>query len=225
MSQVYQNPKALTNLVAELRSSLPSELLLDEQQVQQFVTYLDLLLKWNLRVGLISPADEERLIKRHVIESLAIIATGALPPDGEVLDLGSGGGLPGIPVKIALPKLRMTLLDSRRMKALFLEEAVRVLALQNTSVVNQRAEKIGEEFSNRFDFVLARAVADLKTLWDWSKPLLKNGGSLLAQKGGDLKVEIAALLNSNSDLQLRQIHFPEHWPIEKSRCLIAIRKA
>ncbi|MGH7495456.1 MAG: 16S rRNA (guanine(527)-N(7))-methyltransferase RsmG [bacterium] len=224
MFESLKHAKVGSELIPELLRSLPEDFRLDDHQVHQFGVYLDLILQWNSKAGLMSSADEDRLIKRHIVESLGVLSLKLLWPSAEVLDLGTGGGFPGIPVKIAMPSLMMTLLDSRRMKGLFLEEVVRTLALVHTQVVNDRAERVKERLASRYDFVLARAVSDLKTLWSWSSPLLKRGGSLLAQKGGDLETELNQLLHSYSKLHPQQIQYPKNWDIEPSRCIIVLEK-
>lgn len=220
----YQNEKVGAVFLPELRESLPVDFRLDDYQMQQFGIYLDLILQWNQKAGLISPADEERLIKRHIVESLGVLSTNLLQPSSQILDVGTGGGFPGIPLKIAMPSLHMTLLDSRRMKMLFLQEVLRVLSLENLHIVHERAEKVSAKLAQKFDFVVARAVTDLETLWTWSLPLLKKGGSLIAQKGGDLNAEINQLLSSYSSLRPKKLHYPETWPIDPSRCIISLRK-
>jgi 16S rRNA G527 N7-methylase RsmG len=109
-------------------------------------------------------------------------------------------------------------------EGLFLEEAVRTLALEHTIVVNDRAERVKGKLSGNYDFVLARAVTDLTTLWTWSMPLLRKGGSLLAQKGGDLQSELDRLSNSYPSLHPQQLQYPKSWAIEPSRCIIVIEK-
>ena len=219
-----QNQKVNLEFLPDLRRSLPDDCRLDENQMRQFGIYLELILQWNQRAGLISPADEERLIKRHVVESLGVLSIDMLLPTSEIMDLGTGGGFPGIPLKIALPNLHLTLLDSRRMKALFLEEVVRVLGLQHVQVIQERAENLAGRLSEKFDFVLARAVADLASLWTWSQPLLKKSGCLLAQKGGDLSEEMKRFRKAYPKVQSRQLNYAEWCPIDSSRYIIAIEK-
>lgn len=148
--------KKASQPVSELVQILPESFKLDASQLELLNAYIDLILKWNSKVRLISSADESRIVKRHIVESLVLVSINRIAPDAEVLDLGAGAGLPGIPLKIAIPSLRMTLLDSRRMKSLFLEEAVKSLRLSDTQVVHDRAEKIVEKFSGKFDCVVAR---------------------------------------------------------------------
>ncbi|MDZ7266225.1 MAG: 16S rRNA (guanine(527)-N(7))-methyltransferase RsmG [candidate division KSB1 bacterium] len=209
-----------------LLSFLPAGFPLSASQLAQFEQYLRLLLEWNPRASLVSKSDENeaRLSKRHVVESLGLLGTGLLHPKATVLDLGSGGGFPGIPIKIAQPDLEITLLDSRRMKFLFLQEAIRALELKNAIAVCARAESLGPEFHSRFDFVVVRAVASLVKLWQWSLPVLKAGGCLLAQKGGDLEAECKELLAVFPGLVLSQVKYPAEWEIEPSRFVVVIKK-
>ena len=222
MPESFKHTNVSSELIPELLGLLPHDFRLDDNQIQKFGKYLDLILQWNHKAGLISPADEQRLIKRHIIESLGVLSVNMLQPDAEVLDLGTGAGFPGVPVKIAMPSLHLSLLDSRRMKALFLEEVQRTLLLESMQVLHERAEKAAGRFPQKFGFILARAVADLKTLWTWALPLLKKGGYLLAQKGGDLNEEMNRLLSTYSELRPRVLRYPESWPIDPSRCIIAI---
>ncbi len=210
--------------ISELIQSLPKDFKLNSAQLDLFKAYIELLLKWNGKVRLISTADESRIVKRHIIESLVVASLNRISPNSAVLDLGAGAGLPGIPLKIADPTLRLTLLDSRRMKALFLEEAVRSLNLSETQVVHDRAEKIAEKFAGKFDRVVVRAVSSLYNLWQWSSPVLKNGGMLLAQKGGDLSRETEELLAAYPNLKIEKLEYNPAWHVEPSRYVIAIEK-
>lgn len=210
--------------IKELTESLPKGFVLNSSQLALFDTYIDLLLKWNGKVRLISTADEARVVKRHIIESLVLASLNQIPEHSSVLDLGAGAGLPGIPLKIADPTMRLTLLDSRRMKALFLEEAVRTLKLAETQVVHDRAEKIAEKFAGKFDRVIVRAVSRLYNLWQWAAPVLKTGGMLLAQKGGDLSHETEELLAAYPNTKIEKLEYDPAWQVEPSRFVIAIKK-
>jgi 16S rRNA (guanine(527)-N(7))-methyltransferase RsmG len=194
----------------------------DPQQLQQLTTYTRLLLEWNQRMNLISPNDEDRIAERHILESLAPCAAWDFPPASRVLDLGSGGGLPGIPLKIMRPDLAMTLLESRQKKALFLNTVVRELLLENCRVLSARAEELAQTAGESFSIISARAVADLKTLWRWSKPLLAAGGALLAMKGGSVDEEMAALKSHDPQVDYRMVRYPKAWKVEASRFLVII---
>lgn len=219
------NKENFSQHVRELNDALPESFKLEQVQLEQLGAYVDLIIKWNSKVRLISTADEARIIKRHIVESLVLHSVQCIPSGAVVLDLGAGAGLPGIPLKIADPTLRLTLLDSRRMKALFLEETVRVLKLPETHVVHDRAEKIAAHFSGKFDCVVARAVSSLYNLWQWSSPVLKNGGVLLAQKGGELTAEIDELLAAHPKLKFEKLEYDPAWQVEPSRFVIAVRSA
>jgi 16S rRNA (guanine527-N7)-methyltransferase len=219
------NKKSTSQPISDLIQSLPENFKLDSSQLDLFNSYIELLLKWNSKVRLISTADESRIVKRHIIESLVLASLNRIPSNAEVLDLGAGAGLPGIPLKIADATLRLTLLDSRRMKALFLEEAVRTLSLSETRVVHDRAEKIADKFAGKFDVVVARAVSSLYNLWQWASPVLKKDGVLLAQKGGEISGEMNELLSSFPNLKIGKLEYDPAWQVEPSRFVIAIRSA
>lgn len=192
------------------------------EQIEQLQKYITLLLEWNQRINLISPNDEDRIAERHILESLAVLSAWPFPENTSVLDLGSGAGFPGIPLKIMRPDLTMTLLESRQKKTLFLGAAVRELLLPNCRVVNARAEDLVKTSGEKFSIVIARAVADLKTLWNWSKPLLTKGGVLLAMKGGELGEELQTLKKFDSRVEYRMLQYTVVWEVEMSRCLVVL---
>lgn len=210
----------------ELIESLPTGFPLSAVQRALFEDYVRLLLEWNPRAGLVSKADENasRLIKRHIVESLALVATNLLSENASVLDLGSGGGFPGVPLKIVRPDLKITLLDSRRMKFLFLQEVVRRLNLEKAEAVCARAESLDDSFKSRFDFIVVRAVTSLAKLWQWSMPVLKNGGSLVAQKGGNLDEELKELSSAFPGIAVKKVNYPADWDIDPTRFVVAIKK-
>jgi len=221
-SQRYR--ASVPELLSELIRTKPVEFELSESQLAQFGAYFDLLLRWNQRVRLISPGDESKIVSRHVFESLALVNLGLIPSQATVLDLGTGAGFPGLPIAIACPQLQMTLLDSRRMKTLFLTQVIRGLQLQNTEVVCARAEDLSKDISKRFDCVLARAVATLSELWEWSSELLRHEGLLLAQKGGNMEEEIDALISRHPNIILKRHEYETNWKVDPSRMLFEIRK-
>jgi 16S rRNA (guanine527-N7)-methyltransferase len=158
---------------------------------QLLQSYMQLLQSWNGRINLVRFVSLEELCLRHIIDSLACTLGMEMNDDLRVIDLGSGAGLPGIPIKIVCPQLRMTLLESQQRRCLFLNEVNRELQLQ-LEVVNGRAEEIGRlpGYREQFDYVVARAVSSLATLAELSLPLLKNGGRLVAMKGQRVGEEI-----------------------------------
>lgn len=194
------------------------------KQIGQLQKYISLLLEWNQRINLISPNDEERVAERHILESLAVLSAWPFSEKASVLDLGSGAGFPGVPLKIMRPDLVMTLLESRQKKTLFLNTVVRELPLANCRVVNARAEDLAKTSGEKFSIVIARAVADLKTLWEWSKPLLAEGGVLLAMKGGGLDDDLQALKKFDSQVTTQILNYPKPWEVETTRRLVVLTK-
>lgn len=173
--------------------SLGKEFSLDDKKIWQLQQFISLLKSWNTRTNLVSKNDAPRLVSKHVYESLEIERNSLLSSPGRVLDLGAGAGFPGVPLAILHSEKSFTLLDSRRVKSLFLQEVADVCQLTNVKVVNERVENFHPSPSENFNFVLARAVASLDVLWGWSSPILCHGGQLIAVKGGDVQKEIDAL--------------------------------
>lgn len=175
---------------------------LNSQQLKQFECFRCLLSDWSLRTNLVSKRDRGRLVMRHFLESVAVLFVVEIPPKAVILDLGTGAGFPGIPMKILRPDLNMVLIDSKRMKSLFLRKVVAELSLGETEVECVRVEDISDEYAQNFDVIVSRAVAPLVDLWRWSRPLLIQKGRLLAMKGGDLQSEFAALKDAFPDVRV-----------------------
>lgn len=166
-------------------------LTLNDEQLALFERYYHLLSTSGKQARVSSVLDYEGVQRRHFLESLAVGSAlkraGVLDEESSpsVLDLGSGGGFPGVPLKVLLPLLRLTLLEANQKKSAFLREVIGALALTGTIVVAARAEDAGrqEEHRGSYDVVLARAVAPLPVLLELALPLLKVGGILAATKG------------------------------------------
>ncbi len=158
---------------------------ISEQQLSRLVQYADLLCQWNQRVNLVSRQDVTRLWPHHLLPSLILLKIFPLPPGATCLDLGTGAGLPGIPLKILRPDLELVLVDSIRKKILFLKMVLDALNLTRCLALQGRLEpnSAPPQLRKNFDFVFARAVTSLENLLPLARPLLKPGGSLLAWKG------------------------------------------
>src|SRR5579884_2294056 len=171
---------------------------LTEGQRASLRAYAALLAAENARVNLTAVRSPAEIERRHLLESLALArlleAHGALLEGGDLVDVGSGGGLPGIPLAIVRPGLRVTLLEATGKKAAFLEAAARDLRLTNIAVLTARAEEAGRDpaFRERFDLATARAVAPLAVLAELALPLVRPGGLLAAVKGSRVHEEVAA---------------------------------
>jgi len=174
-------------------------------QMKQFEALDELYRDWNSKINIISRKDIDGLYEKHVLHSLSIAAVFEFPKDAQVIDIGTGGGFPGIPLAIFFPEVNFHLVDSINKKLKVVNEVVEAIGLQNVSTQHCRAEEIK---NRKFDVVVSRAVAPLKDLWWWSKPLLKKGkkpSGLICLKGGDLTKEI---FESNCK--------PRIWEIEKT---------
>ena len=173
-------------------------------QLQQWAALKDLYTEWNEKINVISRKDMDNFYEHHVLHSLAIATQFEFKKGAEIMDLGCGGGFPGIPLAIFFPETKFHLVDSINKKLKVASEIALATGLQNITTQHTRAEDIK---NRKFDVVVSRAVAPLKDLWWWSKPLLKKGqspGGLVCLKGGDLTKEI---FESNCR--------PRVWEIEK----------
>jgi 16S rRNA (guanine527-N7)-methyltransferase len=174
-------------------------------QLKQFAALDPLYKEWNSKINVISRKDIDGLYEKHVLHSLAIAATFQFEPGMEILDIGTGGGFPGIPLAIFFPEVKFFLADSIAKKLKVVDAVAEALELKNVTTQHVRVEEIKNK---KFDFVVSRAVAPLKELWRWSKPLLKKNHEtsvqssessnssqlsppgLICLKGGDLANEI-----------------------------------
>lgn len=167
-----------------------------DTQLQQFAALEELYNDWNSKINVISRKDMEGLYEKHVLHSLTIAAGFELPAGSNVVDLGTGGGFPGIPLAIFYPEVKFLLVDSIGKKLKVVDAVAEGLGLKNVTTRHTRVEEIKDK---KFDFVVSRAVAPLKDLWKWSKPLLKKPNpnsttqapGLICLKGGDLHAEIS----------------------------------
>ncbi len=175
-----------------LRGARDLGLKLTPGQREQFSLYRELLLERREKVNLTGFRGGREIVIKHFLDSLTccdLVASSLVPgqdwAEAKTIDLGSGAGFPGIPLKIVLPSLRLTLLDSRKKAAHFLKDLCRELALQDVEIIEGRAEDWGRdrEFREKYDLVLSRALAALNVLVELSLPFLRVGGILLAQKG------------------------------------------
>lgn len=171
---------------------MPEGLGLMPQQTEQLVRFAGLVADWTVRVNLVSRREAGNLWDNHILDSLAALPALAEKPSAEVMDLGPGGGFPGIPLKICLPSMGLTCLESTRKKARFIEMVVNELGLTGVEVVAQHSQEAQKDkaFLGRYDFVTARAVAELKDLVKMALPFLKVGGKLLAYKSSRAEEEI-----------------------------------
>lgn len=202
---------------------------LGREQLEQFDSYYRELVDWNQKINLTSITSYEEVQIKHFLDSLTVaLAIKPSAVDFGVIDVGTGAGLPGIPLKILLPGIRLVLLEATAKKAKFLHHLIAELGLDNVEVVIGRAEDIAHDaqYREKFELVLSRAVAPLPTLVELTLPFCNVGGSIIAQKKGDLESELsqasrAITVLGGSLREVKPIDIPE---LGDKRFLIVIDK-
>lgn len=165
---------------------------LSSEQESKFELFQDLFKEWNVKLNLISRKDLDHLEERHILHSLAIAKLTKFKPGTKIMDLGCGGGFPGLMLAIYFPEVDFHLVDSIAKKIKAVDDMAAKLDLNNVRASHARAEQIDE----KFDFVVSRAVAPMSKLWAWSRNKIKKddanalSNGLIALKGGDLKLEL-----------------------------------
>lgn len=193
-----------------------------DKQLAQLQALSGLYQEWNEKINVISRKDIESLYEKHVLHSLSIAAVADFPDGMQILDLGTGGGFPGIPLAIFFPNVKFHLVDSIGKKIKVVQGVAEALELKNVTSQHSRVEDIKDR---KFDLVVSRAVAPLKDLWHWSKPVVKKAPAheqqpgLICLKGGDLTQEIS---ESGVRPRLTEIYklFPEEFFKEKYICVV-----
>lgn len=173
-------------------SLLKIGLTLKAKQIEQFIKYYDMLIEKNKVMNLTAITEFEEVINKHFVDSLSIIKVYKAMDDKKVLDMGTGAGFPGIPLKIAFPSLNITLLDSLNKRVNFLNDVVSELDLKNIQAIHGRAEDFGKDinFRGQYDLCVSRAVAKLSTLSEYCLPYVKINGYFISYKSGNIEEEL-----------------------------------
>ncbi|MBI5323916.1 MAG: 16S rRNA (guanine(527)-N(7))-methyltransferase RsmG [Ignavibacteriae bacterium] len=173
-------------------------IVLSKEQIKQIERYRDELVYWNEKVNLISRKDIENLLEYHILHSLSVLKYLSLPVKSKCLDIGTGGGLPGIPIAIANPEVKMLLIDSIGKKIKIADMLANHSGNKYIKAMNARVEDLAnkKEYNTYFDFVFARAVTDAEQIVQWSKKIINHHGKIVLFKGGDLSSEIDELKKS-----------------------------
>lgn len=163
---------------------------LEEKQIKQFYDYMNLLIEWNKKINLTAIIEPKEIILKHFVDSLTI--SKYINQKSTLIDVGTGAGFPGIPLKIFRNDLEITLVDSLNKRIKFLDDVIKKLNLDNIKTVHGRVEEIGrnKEYREKFDYATSRAVANIATLSEYLIPLIKTNGKCIYMKGPDTKDEL-----------------------------------
>ena len=164
---------------------------IDSDTAEAFYKYYELLVDWNEKINLTAITEEDEVATKHFLDSLNA-ATGIVKDGMEVIDVGTGAGFPGLPVKIANPGIKLTLVDSLNKRINFLNEVINELGLSDVTTVHSRAEEVGvnKDYREKYDLCVSRAVANLTTLCELCLPFVKVGGLFVSLKGPKADEEV-----------------------------------
>jgi 16S rRNA (guanine527-N7)-methyltransferase len=167
---------------------------LNNEQIRKFSRYLELLVQWNQKINLTSLKTTQEIIIKHFLDSISCIKVINKYVNTEgisVIDVGAGAGFPGMPIKIICPSIRLSLLEARKKKTIFLKKVTEEINFQKVKILNGRAETFGKgpDHRERYDIAISRAVAPLNVLSEYCLPLVRAGGLFIAQKGRSYKKE------------------------------------
>lgn len=203
-----------------------SEIETEEEKIKRFYNYMLLIQEWNEKINLTAITNPREMIIKHFIDSLTIV--NQIEKNAKIIDIGTGAGFPGIPLKIYDDSIKLTLLDSLNKRTIFLKEVVNKLNLQDVEIIHGRAEDFAQNLNYReqYDIAVSRAVAPLNILIEYLVPYIKVGGKAIAMKGSNAIEEINesqnALKELNSNIkEYEKINLPEK---NGERCIIVVEK-
>lgn len=165
---------------------------LDEKALERFEIYAKLLVEWNEKINLTAITDPEGIVMKHFVDSLSVFSAVEIPEGAKSIDVGTGAGFPGVPMLIARPDLKITLLDSTNKKLNVIRDILEKIGL-DCEVLHMRAEEAGQnkQYREKYDFATARAVSNLRELIEYCLPFVKKGGTFISMKSAKADEEIA----------------------------------
>ena len=204
------------------------DIVLDQEQIRQFDKYYEILVEWNKVMNLTGITEYQEVVEKHFLDSLSIVKVMDMDQAERVIDIGTGAGFPGIPLKIAFPKLDIVLLDSLNKRIRFLDHVIEELGLEVIRTIHGRAEDFARDgkYRERFDLCVSRAVANLSSLSEYCLPYVKVGGRFVSYKSGDIEEEVndaskaIALLGGKKE-RIEKFQLPD---TDIQRSFVVIRK-
>jgi 16S rRNA (guanine527-N7)-methyltransferase len=200
---------------------------LTKEQADKIIYFYQLLSEWNKKINLTRITDPNDFIEKHIMDSISIISE-EIAVSGKVCDLGTGGGFPGIPIKILIPEIEMTFIDSILKKIKVVEDIGTKLLLKNCQYIHSNAKQLvkDKKWQERFDLILVRAVGEIKDILNIAMPLLKKGGKVVLYKSWNVENELDSaqrILEKNLGkiINIRKFLIPE---TAYKRCLIVVEK-
>lgn len=182
----------MTNVNTLIKGANVLGIKLNKNKIDSFILYKELLKEWNQKINITSITDDEEIDIKHFIDSITPLSTDLFAEDVRMIDIGTGGGFPGIPLKIINRDMEVVLLDSLKKRITFLEDIIDKLALEKTLPIHGRAEELGRDKNHRekYDIAISRAVASLNTLSEYCLPFVKVGGFFISMKGPEVDEEL-----------------------------------
>ncbi|HMS33025.1 MAG TPA: 16S rRNA (guanine(527)-N(7))-methyltransferase RsmG [Ignavibacteria bacterium] len=207
----------------KLKNFLSEELRLNpDNYLGDFMKYEELILEWNKKINLVSRKTDS--IEDHILNSIFFLTKYNFDNIKSLADIGTGGGFPGIPLKILYPDLNLLLVDSIQKKVSVLNDLIVRLELINTEAVCGRAEIVSKEsrYINKFDCVISKAVAGLDNLYEWGNVFLNDSGTMICIKGGDIETELSELkkLRYNFKVEVINFDFERGYGIEEKKIVV-----
>ncbi|GFN37121.1 16S rRNA (guanine(527)-N(7))-methyltransferase RsmG [Tepidimicrobium xylanilyticum] len=201
----------MTNVNTLIKGANSIGIELGKEEINRFIIYKDLLKEWNKKINITSITDDEEIDIKHFLDSLTPLNFGLIGNEAKIIDIGTGGGFPGIPMKIAKKGINIVLLDSLNKRINFLNEVIEKLNLSGIMAIHGRAEDLGQDIKHRekYDIAISRAVASLNTLAEYCLPFVKVGGYFIAMKGSDVEDELLSSENAIRILgaKLKEKHY------------------
>ncbi len=188
----------MTDVNALIKGAEALGIKLEKEQIDNFILYKELLEEWNQKINITTITDSFEIDIKHFVDSITPLTTEFFKENIKLIDIGTGGGFPGLPIKIMREDIEVVLVDSTKKKVNFLADVIDKLGLEKIQAIHGRAEEMGRntDYREKFDIAISRAVAQLNTLCEYCLPFVKVGGYFIAMKGPDVKEEVEEASNS-----------------------------